>query len=216
MRREVPPRKADMCPMETKRDLTLDAWRGLAIVTMIGDHVAAYLTEVFVEQGTELYETLLLYRATIGRIAAFAFMLVSGYLLSKHQPSLKRIIQVAAVAAFVNVTWLITPMGLEAPDILILWLGAVLLAPLWKKHIFITLFLAYLQFEYWPISWGGYQPGLIVMLLALGVLLQRSQTHFPNLGSFTPMLGWVGRYPLTFYTVHLAAIWLFALIYIAV
>lgn len=191
-------------PQKSRR-VDLDAWRGLAILAMIGDHVAVFILTVLPENPAQslLWDSAYMFRFTIGRIALPVFMIVSGMLIERYGFTWKRYLQVVIAAIIVNFLWIAAPFGATPPDILLLWALIVPFSFLWKKYPILFGVLGFIQLTNWQISWGGYQPGEILLLLCLGVLAQKTNFTFPSLKDFDQPMAWIGRRPLIFYVGHI-------------
>ena len=187
----------------------LDRWRGLAVVLMVLDHA---LAATMAWSGTaDLAEFT---RLTLTRAAMPVFMVVSGDLADRHAPRPARLAQVAAAALVVNLLWAVLPVGTAPPDILLLWLAAMLVRRLWVAWPVPAVILGLIQTLYWPIPYNGYQTGLVVALLAVGVLAHRARAIPPL--TLPPVLdrpvAAIGRHPLGWYLAHIVAIALVALV----
>ena len=168
---------------------------------MVVDHVAAALALYHPDN-----EYLLVTRWTLTRFAMPIFMLVSGYLMATHRVSKKRFTQVAVVALIVNALWLTVPVGVEAPDILVIWLVCAFAQPLWVKYPVWFAAAGVLQSVTWEIPWGGYQPGLVLAFLCLGALAQQTGVRIPPLHDVDRPLAALGRHPLALYVTHIVVV----------
>jgi surface polysaccharide O-acyltransferase-like enzyme len=189
---------------QTDRNRLLDRWRGLAVILMVLDHL---LAAALANQLTESPAAFLT-RVTLTRLAMPVFMVVSGYLAYRHAPSRRRLIEVAAAALVVNLLWAVLPMGAAPPDILVIWLAAIALRRFWVQYPVPTVVLGLVQSVALPFDWGGYQPGLVVALLAVGVLAAMADAipmvRLPDVVD-RPVCA-IGRHPLGWYLVHIAVI----------
>jgi uncharacterized membrane protein len=202
---QLPSERRIIKRMEKLRDASLDRLRGLAIFLMIIDHIL--VVYLFCWSWDSWAEWV---RRTLTRFAMPLFMLVSGLLIArKGRPSLRRIPQVAFAALVLNqIFWNLPELGFGAPEILATWLICLALYPLWVRFPIEMAVLGILQFVNWPITaswWLGYQPGEVLAFLALGALLaRREDSAVLRAGHHLPRwLEPMGRWPLTWYTVHL-------------
>lgn len=191
------------CPTTTERRrlVGLDRLRGLAVVTMVIDHLA------LLAGGADLV------RLTVGRVALPAFCLVAGALVRPLDG--RRAWRLGTVfGAGVVATALGAPLGIGQPDVLLV-LAVVLagagglLAWAWRRcsstPLVVAGALAVLQPVTWPIPWTGYQPGTVLALVLIGRQLGRGPLE--RWGRALPApLGGLGRYPLTAYVGHLAVL----------
>lgn len=166
----------------------LDRLRGLAIATMIVDHVALVA-------GVELL------RVTVGRIALPLFFVVAGALVRRvtwrHGATFGIGLALPAV-----IPWL------SYPNVLVSYtLGALLLVI--ARYVagrpgVIVLLVVLLTA--WANGWGGgfpgYPPAALIALMGVGALLGRDEVT--KAGRAVPAwLEPVGRWPLTIYVGHL-------------
>ncbi|MCA1726985.1 MAG: heparan-alpha-glucosaminide N-acetyltransferase domain-containing protein [Actinobacteria bacterium] len=176
---------------------SLDAARGLAVVLMIVDHVAA----VMGSNAGPLWWV----RHTVTRPALPLFMVVAGILIARRRSSWSWRRLVAIAGAGVVATWLLLVSGIQfGPDVLLVLVAT---CPAWgvlSRRPLELLVLGLLQALYLPIGWGGYEPGLVLAYLGVGILA----------GGCGERLSWirgrafelVGRYPLTWYLGHLVVL----------
>jgi hypothetical protein len=183
-----------------------DACRGLAVLLMLVDHVAAVLP-VGLAAGAFGW-----YRVTLGRLAMPAFMLLMGVLwvrpLSLRPSSSVRLLQVVGAGLLVSLMGAMTP-GLDCPDIL-MQVAALLLCFWWAfRWPVVALVLGYVQAVAWPIAWNGYQPGLVAMFIAAGMWWGRENAaaDLRAFGSAPAWLQAIGRRPLTWYVGHVFVLW---------
>ncbi|MCB1026885.1 MAG: heparan-alpha-glucosaminide N-acetyltransferase domain-containing protein [Microthrixaceae bacterium] len=187
-----------------RRDRTIDAIRGLAIILMIADHTLGFA------QNTDMAQPwMTVARLSITRAALPAFMVCSGILLAGHSVSSRRWAQVLVAAVLVNTGALVAGMSEFVPDILALWCLVMLLAGPVRRAPATAAVLGMLQAVYWRVPIGTYQPGWIVAFVAIGVLVARSGDRevLEPLGHRLPE--WVavmGRRPLSWYVGHLAVL----------
>ena len=179
----------------------LDRLRGIAILLMVLDHALVAAHTLGYDP-----EWVLMTRLTLTRAAMPLFMLISGALWVRQRPRRRRV--VAAFIAGLVVETLLAVLWPEfgLPEIMLLWAGAAALAGVIVRWPIPSLILAYTQWAYWPVAWDGYQPGAVVLFLAVGVLWGRgSGLKDSSLVNLMPgFLGAIGRYPLTWYLAHLA------------
>lgn len=186
------------------REVFLDRIRGLAMLLMLLDHVLVLWLDV--QPGEDLRWWL---RRSVTRFSMPLFMLVSGYLFGRT--SRRRMFEVAAAALVVNVVLALFWPSFLLPEILAVW---VFLLPVRK---FLLRFpveagaLGVLQAMYLPVRWPGYEPGVVLLFLALGrIWSDRADRRTGVLGSagdrLPVWLGCLGRHPLGVYVVHLLAL----------
>ena len=147
-----------------------------------------------------------LLRMTVTRASLPLFGICSGVLMHRA-PSLGRYGNIVAVAAVVNVALVELPMGVRPPEILAVW-ALVVWSCGWlvRSRPALALVLGVLQVTVWPIGWHGYEPGVVLVYLALGFL-----AGWPVLawgGSLPSWLERVGSRPLRWYVGHLAVLML--------
>lgn len=173
---------------------------------MVIDHVFAAIEVI--DLGGLWGDVILVTRLTITRAAMPIFMVVSGITLVRYGVKSKRVLQAAVAALLINAMWITAPMGAEPPDILILWVVAAATFSLWGKCPLPAIILGFIQAHYLPVQWGGYQPGTIVMFMAVGTLA--ASVTLPKLTSVGAdrLLSFMGRHPLSFYVAHVTVIWL--------
>lgn len=176
------------------RDVGLDRLRGLAVVLMVVDHVAKTLPD------NPEWLTL-----TVTRLSLPLFMVTLGVLLAgrSHPIQPERFLQLGV--AGVVTSFVFSALGRGTPDVLLV---IALTVPLWdscKRWPEVVACLGVVQFAALPIPWTGYQPGLLVTLICLGVLASRER--WSALGDRLPSwVAGVGRWPLTIYVVHVLAL----------
>jgi hypothetical protein len=208
----------------------IDQLRGLAIILMIIDHILAALDTVGFGGGLLTFT-----RMTITRPAMPLFMILSGFLWERKAPRLKRILAIALVSLAINLFLKISWSGYPLPEILLLWVLAAGFARVITFTPILTIIIGYTQALYWPISWSAYQPGVIIMFVAIGVLWGSSYNKEKSMKKIinknvqiikkenwitgtmlypSAVLEIIGKYPLTWYTSHLVIIGLLVLLYI--
>lgn len=168
----------------------LDRLRGLAILLMVVDHALA-LTGVG-----------LVVRLTLTRAAAPIFMATAGALPSKN--SRRRWLGLVGVAAVETV--LCSLLGLQVPAI-VLVLVVVQPVFLWARSIgipaVVLVLVGWWQSTFAPLPIPGYEPGFVLMWLAVGSMCALDLNH---LGRRLPALAEaIGRRPRSWYLGHLAA-----------
>jgi len=145
----------------------------------------------------------LLLRATVTRASLPLFCVVAGALLGGRGVFGWRMVQM--VGAGLVGTALAGPLGMPSVDVMLLFtvaLAGVAATPgRWRP---VLLVVAVLQPATWPVGWSGYQPGLLVALLAIGTMLDSARLEAA--GRRVPaVFAVVGRYPVSIYAGHLAA-----------
>lgn len=167
----------------------LDRIRGLAVVLMVVDHALV----AFPVAGSVLV------RSTATRAALPLFCLVAGALARRLTP--ERTAKLAAaglVAGYVG-----GPFGIGQPDVVLLLLAALAGVHVCRNNYaaqLVLLVVAVIQPVTWPAPWTGYQPGVVIALVAIGTYgdtLDDAGRRLP------PLLARVGRYPLSIYLGHL-------------
>jgi hypothetical protein len=128
-------------------------------------------------------------------------MMVSGYLWALRGGSWRRraVVLFAAVVSVRLAAW----AGLPIPDILTIYAVVQALAGLAVRWPVAVAALGLLQSSEWRIGWPNYEPGVVLCFCCLGVLLARSAS-LPSIRC--KWLEWVGRFPLSWYLGHLAAL----------
>lgn len=174
-------------PTVVGRSAALDAFRGLAILLMIGDHVSLIL-------GFDAY------RYTLGRAAMPAFFLLAGHLAGRLS---WRHVRIAAIglALPLAVPWI------DSPNVLVLWsVGCLLLWGLrrWGAPVQLVAILALAAAAN---GWGAlpfgrsYVPLALWGLMAVGAGLPR--TWFTWAGVLPAWVAAMGRHPIAWYVGHL-------------
>lgn len=183
----------------------IDAIRGLAIALMIIDHSLFALESLGVANNIVEYS-----RISITRFSMPLFMIASGIIWTLFGLRIKRWVQVFILSIILNVTIRVLWPDFNNPEILFVW---TLLAICWRLIIrfpITVMIIGYTQFIFWPVSWGGYQPGELAIFLGVGVLIARAplskawgRIRFEKLLS---TLAFLGRYPLSIYSGHLISL----------
>lgn len=170
-----------------RRIPALDILRGFAILLMIFDHCA-------------FFSAAGVWWRLPGRFAMPLFMLVSGYLW--HGFNRRRLLQVGLAA--VLSTLLTAPFHFPFPDILGVWLLCQPLMPFVDRWPVAAAVLGFGTSQL-IIFWTGYQPGIVILWLAIGRLLRSLDFSLPDLPArMTSAFRWLGQYPLSVYVGHLA------------
>lgn len=206
--------------VERSRLSGLDRLRGIAIVAMVVDHVCAFAVAMFDLGDVERW--LWLNRWTNTRVAMPLFMLCTGALLALKVPSRRRLLEVAAAAVVVNYGVIVTAPGIHAPDILATWTLVMLGARWIRRWPWQTAVLGAVAASTWPWPIGGYHPGYVAALIALGVLVASWAPFYVDergaqVGHWGPDLDhigqsapkWmepIGRHPLSIYLAHIAVL----------
>ncbi len=184
------------------RDVRLDVLRGLAVVLMVVDHVAGMVLALGGGVG------LMWLRVSVTRLSLPLFMLVAGVLWCRRARGLtwRRWFELVAVGAVVST--LLPFAGLPAPDLLLV---LALVAPLarfvlrWPVEAAVV---GVVQAVNLPVAWEAYQPGYVVLWLALGVLVAERGGVPLWVDRLRPagLLAGVGRRPLAWYLGHVVVV----------
>ena len=165
------------------RILIIDAIRGLAIALMILDHSLFAIESIGMANNIVEYS-----RLSITRFSMPLFIL----------------------SILVNVTIRVLWPDFNNPEILFVWTLLAIGYRLIVRFPITVMIIGYTQFVFWPVSWGGYQPGELAIFLGVGVLIARApldrtwkQIRFEKLLS---TLAFLGRYPLSIYSGHLISL----------
>lgn len=178
------------------RRVELDRLRGLAVVLMIGDHLAIILG-------------LSLYRVTAGRLAMPLFFILAGHLAGRLGYRQVWAVVLGLVLPVVSVL-------VDRPNVLVwwglgcagLWICDRLAVPAWSLAVAALTFAA----NGWAVTPGplSYDPVALIGLMALGKCASSSAFL---LGARLPaVLGRIGRYPLSWYVGHLLVLQGFVLV----
>ena len=187
------------------RIFIIDAIRGLAIALMILDHSLFAIESIGVANNVVEYS-----RLSITRFSMPLFMIASGMIWVLYGLRIKRWIQVFILSILVNVTIRVLWPDFNNPEILFVWTLLAIGYRLIVRFPITVMIIGYTQFVFWPVSWGGYQPGELAIFLGVGVLIARApldrtwkQIRFEKLLS---TLAFLGRYPLSIYSGHLISL----------
>lgn len=189
----------------------VDGLRGVAMLLMLGDHIAA---TAGVGGGVT--------RLTITRLALPLFMALSGYVLAyKDRPSTRRII-VLTVAATIALLLVRDLEGMAGADVLLVYLVALIVWPWVRKHPLESAIVGLGTASALPvllashgIVWDGYWPGLLIGWMAFGAMWRRLDGKngttwsrwLKELGDTMPTpIVLLGQVPVLFYVGHLAVL----------
>jgi uncharacterized membrane protein len=173
-----------MTTTTTRRLVTLDRVRGLAIVLMVLDHALLAAGH----HGGPV-------RLTVTRLALPLFGLTAGALWKPGRA--RRYLEVAGAAIIATGLGLV--VGIGQPDILWLLLVAMLVMPAGPA----LAAAGAIQATTWPLRTSGYEPGVVLVLVVLGHLY--GSAPLDRLGQRLPhRLEGIGRHPLGWYLGHLA------------
>lgn len=171
------------------RNPLIDVIRGLAILLMVLDHVAAvYGFDPWVRDLT---------RPALPMFMVLAGFLGSGLVTSRYWDvvtvavmTLPLLVYLQLVLVPILVVFaLVYPLLRYSPGWLVIFASAGLL---WAHN--------------WPLQWGGYEPGYVLAFLAFGRLGALAGVQIPRLTWSLPGLALIGRYPLTVYALHVFVI----------
>lgn len=173
------------------RDVGLDAFRGLAVLLMIGDHVAF----LFGFDG---------YRLTFGRLAMPMFFLLAGHLAGRLRW------RHAGIAGLGVLLPLAVPW-IDSPNVLVWWaLGCAVIAggrAIARRGGFFLLMQVLaaaglvVAANGWEVPGHTYQPLALLGLMALGTSWPR--WWFTWAGSLPAWVAAIGRHPVAWYVGHL-------------
>jgi uncharacterized membrane protein len=187
------------------RILIIDAIRGLAIALMILDHSLFAIESIGMANNIVEYS-----RLSITRFSMPLFMIASGIIWKLYGLRIKRWIQVFILSILVNLAIRVLWSDFNNPEILFVWTLLAIGYRLIVRFPITVMIIGYTQFVFWPVSWGGYQPGELAIFLGVGVLIARApldrtwkQIRFKK---FLSALAFLGRYPLSIYSGHLISL----------
>lgn len=184
-------------PAAPARLTVLDRLRGLAVLLMLLDH--GLFLSMTLHPGGDLRSDL---RSTVTRFSMPLFMVVSGFLLERT--SRRRAVTVLFAALLVSVVLLVCWPEFAQPEILTLWVLLFPLRSLFLRFPLETVVLGVLQVLHLPVGWPGYEPGLVAVFLAVGVLARDRVEVLSRPARLLPRwLEVVGRHSLGVYVFHL-------------
>lgn len=188
------------------RDERLDGWRGIAVVSMMLDHVALVLAGLGVPGPWDLL------RLTAGRVAFPVFLVVSGAVYAMRGARGRRLLEVAACGLFVSAVCVLAGLPIGRPDILLLIAAGLAAMPVFVRWPLLALCLGVIQPFTWPVPWSGYQPGAVVVLLLIGYWVMADEGYYVT-GPVTlrwvstpAWWEWLGRSALSVYVAHLVVL----------
>lgn len=194
-----------MIPIERQRLAGIDRVRGLAVVLMVLDHVLVAVVSLGLVEGPSVVGPTLV-RLTLTRLSLPLFMWASGYLLGQKAPSLVRRFEVAGAAACVTALLVAFPIGVQVPDPLVLWTFVMLGAQMIRSHP-VAFGLLGVTVSAMPWPFAGYNPGVVLALVALGVCSVQCGPFPQVIGErLPPWFGWVGRRALSLYVAHIVVL----------
>lgn len=195
-----------MTATAVRRDTAVDRLRGLAIALMVLDHTLLCAIGVWgVSERVEGIASLV--RITLTRLALPLFMVLSGWLLARKDLALRRYFQVLAVGLASTAVAAAFALPIATPDVLIVWCVVMTGSALIRRFPVQAVAVGVVQSFTWPWPWDGYQPGVVLALVAAGVLAKHSNSRFYVIGDRLPrLLEVVGRHPLGWYFWHLVAL----------
>jgi len=148
------------------------------------------------------------FQATFGRAVLPLFMAVTGWLLQdRDRPSWQRVGQliVAAAAAL----WFVEAMPYMARmNILAVIVLALAVWPLARRWPVAGLVVCFVSMGLMPQPWDGHHLGEAVGLMICGRWALAEGSALRRVGDRLPeWFGFVGRWPLVIYFIHLVALW---------
>lgn len=173
-----------------QRDRSLDAFRGLAILAMVWDHLF-----IVFEGSPDL-------RMLFGRFAMPAFFVLAGHLARSPRWRHAGVVGIGLALPLV-VPWIDSPnvLVLWGVGVVLLWVGRQLSLPVW---LFPLVALALFANGY-PVQFGtGYDVAGLVGLMGLGAMIPRSS--FAWAARAPRWVGWIGARPIWCYVGHLVAL----------
>lgn len=189
-----------------RRDLRLDVWRGIAVVSMIVDHVALTVADLGYGGPWDLL------RLTAGRLAFPLFMIVAGAVYAIRSSRVGRLVEVAGCGVFVTAVCVLSGLPIGQPDILLLIAGGLAVMPVLVRWPLLALCVGVIQPFTWRVPWTGYQPGAVVVLLLVGYWVVADEGYYVSGPVTLPWLrapAWllaVGRSALAVYVAHLVVL----------
>lgn len=189
--------------MNKLRDINLDFFRGIAISLMIIDHILVFFASI--KFANDFFEII---RETLTRYSMPLFMIISGFLLAKYGISIKRWLQVFITSIVLNVIIYFYWTDFNFPEILLIWSLLTIFTKLIIKFPIFILISGLIQYQYFPVNYEAYQPGIILLFLSIGVISSNRILHGDLLDKvikyniFRPLI-FIGRYPLSIYFSHI-------------
>lgn len=189
--------------MYKNRDCNLDFFRGIAISLMIIDHIIVFFASI---NFTNNFFDIL--RETLTRYSMPLFMIISGFLLANHGLSIKRWLRVFLTSIILNLLIFFYWKEFNFPEILLIWSLITIFTKLLIKFPIFILISGLIQYQYFPINYPAYQPGIIMLFLSIGVISSSRILHGDLIDKvikynfFRPVI-FIGRYPLSIYFSHI-------------
>lgn len=166
----------------------LDAARGLAVLLMIGDHLA-------------LWAGVPAYRFTLGRLAMPLFFVLAGY-LSRRLRWRHLWVALIGVGLPLVVPWI------DSPNVLLLWAVGSLIIWLWRQQGLPLWVLLAAALTVEANGWGhmprAYEPAAMLGLMVCGAMMPASAWGWAS--RLPRQLAVLGRYPVSVYVGHLLLI----------
>jgi uncharacterized membrane protein len=177
---------------------SLDALRGVAVALMVLDH-----SLVIVAPDSP-------FRYTLTRLALPLFMYCTAYTLRMFGSSNGRLVTIASAGVLVSVaSGAVWPALNVRPDVCLLIVGAILAVRWWLPALgaWSLAVLGFVQALYVPLGWHGYEPGLVLGWLCVGLLAVSSRPDLCEvIGERVSWLAPVGRRALVVYVGHLGVL----------